>query len=805
MTINYQDILKTKALLLMLLLNLTYGNALASDKHLLNYPHKPYLESKMDTQLSGWPLSAFDRWLEIDLYWFEHGAMEKSVDQFWDRYYPLMENVDGWKGVILNVGWISDYINEWHGDLNEPVKLPQKMNKYEWFKDEGQLSGTTLERMDLAKERFRKADAPEAITYEKWTYGDLKKLSNLIKRTAAIRYKMPEVKVGTLVLGFESIYGGDKSAFTISHPDVFINGKPNLLARLSKDRRRYGAYSDGIPEGTPYTEFFGKQWGSLSKALSLDVIVLRDGYLGTGVYERTGPYGKTAPADPDKVKKWSNATADLVRQTKISNPGALVIGYSSAVSAVADWRVNCFDLETIAKEGYLDAWIDQTWAGAWNEVGQRANVTGGFWNWQMLGWTYQLSYMLGHAAVLADTKVRHYFLTETFDAWESWDVIHNSQERLRWGIWAFSHAAVKKPDGLKMPAGSYISWCNQGKRLLSAEDVHFLASTTNAAIADAKATKTVLGPTLVYCRSAMEWQNANKPNESIGEWIDEQAGSLIKWSVPILSITRTEYLPDVESDLFIFQTPAHLKAAEKTNILNTLNSGKPCAVFASPAGGMDKDIAATIGISTKDTVVSGIKYIATTNYQTTGIFRDIPNTFPVFQPYTTNVADSGTNVIYSVTGSPCLTFTGSSGKNIIYWNAPELSKNLPVYCPYGESLDQVLGSPAPFVLTARLINESLKNNGYISVENIEQYHPAALSMWQLNDGSYRVMTGNLEEGINHKADLSVETSIILPPQFMSAATEIKDLWSDEKRIIGTRKLNVLLQQAQTKLFELHLK
>ena len=29
-------------------------------------------------------------------------------------------------------------------------------------------------------------------------------------------------------------------------------------------------------------------------------------------------------------------------------------------------------------------------------------------------------------------------------------------------------------------------------------------------------------------------------------------------------------------------------------------------------------------------------------------------------------------------------------------------------------------------------------------------------MWQLNDGSYRVMAGNLEEGINHTADLSVK-------------------------------------------------
>ncbi len=82
--------------------------------------------------------------------------------------------------------------------------------------------------------------------------------------------------------------------------------------------------------------------------------------------------------------------------------------------------------------------------------------------------------MLSHSAMLADTKVHHYFLTETFDAWETWDMIHNARERLRWGVWAYSHAAVKMPNGLKMPHGSYISWCNRGKHLLPEEDVKYL-------------------------------------------------------------------------------------------------------------------------------------------------------------------------------------------------------------------------------------------------------------------------------------------------------------------------------------------
>ena len=653
--------------------------------------------------------------------------------------------------------------------------------------------------MQLAKERFSKADSPEVINYEKWTYSDLKKLSYLIKTIAYKRYKLTDIKVGTFVLGFESIYGGDKSVFTKSHPNVYLNGRPNLVAVLSADQQKYGAFPTGITEGTPYTEFFGKQWGHLSKVLNLDVIVLRDSYLGVGVYGRTGPYGKSAPADPKKVKNWSDATADLVRQTKIANPAALVIGYSSAASAVADLRVNCFDLEAIAKEGYLDGWIDQTWAGAWNEVGQRPET---FWNNQLLGWTYQLGYMLGHAAILADTKVRHYFLTETFDAWESWDVIHNAQERLRWGIWAFSHAAVKKPDGLKMPAGSYISWCNQGKSLLSEEDVSFLAKTSNAALADAKETKKVFGPTLVYCRSAMEWQSSNKPNEAIGEWIDEQAGTLMKWSVPILSITRSEYLPDVESEMFIFQTPVHLKDAEKRNVVKTLESGLPCAVFASPAGGLDKDIATILGVSTKDTIINGTKYIGTINFKTEGIFSAISNTFPIFQPFTKNKFIEGIEIIYSVNNSPCLGYNELGVKNLIFWNSPEFSKNLMDDSGnYGASLDQILGSPTPYVLTAKLINKTMKKAGYCYTDYIEQNLPVNLSMWQLKDGSYRVMAGNLEEGINHTKDLSVKTIFNIPSlNTKSNSTEIVEIWNGEKIIVGNNKLNISLNQAQTKLY-----
>jgi len=248
----------------------------------------------------------------------------------------------------------------------------------------------------------------------------------------------------------------------------------------------------------------------------------------------------------------------------------------------------------VAKQGYLDIFVDQTWAGAWNEVGLRETD---FWNNPLLGWTYQLGYTLLHAAMLADTRVRHYPLVETFDAWEDWDVIHTAPERLRWGIWAYSHAAVKTPRGLKLPVGSYISWSNQGKRLLDGDDVRFLAANLNATIADARQTREVFGPTLVYSRESMQWQIEHAaPDRDIKEWIDEQAASVMKWPVPILSVTRLEWLPQVKSDLFILQTPSHLSPQHEAYVADLIKGGQPIAIFGSPVGGMDPELARLAGL-----------------------------------------------------------------------------------------------------------------------------------------------------------------------------------------------------------------
>lgn len=737
---------------------------------------------------------AKDRWIEMDLYWFDKANMQESADQFWQRYHPLFENIDGWKGVVINMGWTSGYILDWHGDLGENLHLSQSVAiTMKPAEGEPPLTGTTEERMKQWEERFAKRGKQHTtkIPYPQWTYGDLKVLISHIK-TAAEKYGLKDIKVGSRTVAWLR-YGRNKVPFSEKHPESFVqtegwrNPVLDCRARLTKDETSYGAFPDGIKEGLRLTEFFGKQWGNMSKRVGLDCVLLADSFFGAGIYIRKGPYGLTAPDVSAKVTEWSDATAELVKQTKLGNTNALVIGYSSAASAVADWRINCLDIEKLANDGYLDAYMDQTWSGAWNETGLRAR---NFWNNPLVGWTYQMGNMLLHGAMFAESNVRHYFLTETFDAWETWDVLHSAKERLAWGIWAYSHAAVKTPRGLKVPVGSYISWGNRGKHLMSEEDVRFLAETTDSALRDAEGMFDVYGPTLVYCRSAMEWTTKNAPEKMIDEWIDEQAGAVMKWGVPIMSVTRSEYLPKglVESDLFLFQTPNHLQTEEKKAIFELIGSGKPVSAFGSFSGGMDSDILKKAGLGRGDEFPPEAPLRLETGFLHNDAkpFADgIPKEFPIYEEPGCIRADEDSRVLYEVNGMPQLVLDQTD--KLMLWDPPShiLEK-------YKYPLDHMLGSVYPYVLAARALNHQLAVGGSVYATGIKPLEPISTGLWRSADGSYRLLAGNLEEGINHSAERTAWATLHLPKKWR-VQDKPKRAWGGGKcRVLEKGKLELEL-------------
>jgi hypothetical protein len=451
------------------------------------------------------------------------------------------------------------------------------------------------------------------------------------------------------------------------------------------------------------------------------------------------------------------------------------------------------DLEAIAKQGYLDIWVDQTWAGAWNEIGVR-DSSGSFWNAPTKGWTYQLAYMLAHAAIFADTRVRHYPLVETFDAWEDWDIIHSAPERLRWGIWAYSHAAVQTPHGLKLPAGSYISWANQGEHLLSQQDVGFLAGNINAAVADAQHTTHIFGPTLVYAREAMQWQiDHASSGHDIDEWIDEQAGSVAKWPVPILSSTRAEWISQVHSDLFILQTPSHLSPGHMASLEQLIRRGQPVAVFGASEG-IDKTLQRLAGLHAGAAPAKGQLRLCAAINMAPELVKHAPIAFDTYCHLESGQSAADTQVIYTAEHSPRLTLDITGGRRLAVWNPPDLTsiESIP--------LSQIWGNTgAPYALTAGVLNELLKEHACLHAEQIDLLQTMNITAWRTSDGSLRILAGNLEEGLRDDADMSRHASLVLPQSWRSAAW--KDAWTGRGFSSTDSLLHIDLHQAESVLIE----
>ena len=751
---------------------------------------------------SAYPIPG-DRWMEIDLYWFAQNDIAGSVKAFWDRFQPLYSGVQGYHGVILNVGWTVSCVMEWSGDLHQRITLPHGSGQQHWVEERGPLRGTTEERKAQAQVRFARQKSFPHRGYDPWTYGDLEKLANALREEAAKR-GIAGFKVGMLNYAWTNAYG-EVPAWVHRHPEAFTawpslpsGGSPFSLdfdpgARLHADSTRLGGFPNGISEGMPVHRAYAAQWGSLSKNVGLDAIMLRDSFGFPVPYQRQGPWGPVVPS-PEVSRQATATVAALVREIKTANREALVMMYSNGASAVADWRANGLDLEAVAKEGYLDIFVDQTWAGAWNEVGLRETD---FWNNPLLGWTYQLAYTLLHAATLADTKVRHYPLVETFDAWEDWDVIHTAPERLRWGIWAYSHAAVKTPRGLKLPAGSYISWANQGKRLLDSGDVRFLTDNLNSAIADARQTREVFGPTLVYSRESMQWQADHATTQhDIKEWVDEQAGSVMKWPVPILSVTRVEWLPQVKSDLFVLQTPSHLAPQHVAEIAELISHGHPIAIFGSPAGGVDSTLAqlgglgATGGPSENQATI----HLAKVTGGSSSLVQDAPESFKTYYRLTRNQASPGVRVLSSIDGNPVLTLNTAGGKRIVMWDPTDIVQKYSV--PLAELWG---GSGGMYALVAGALNSLLASSEVLHAKRIDLEQTLNYTAWRTADGTIRVMAANLEEGLRNDADLTRHAAIVLPSSWKLA--QWTDDWTGRKFKTKEGEMQLDLPQASSVLLE----
>ena len=659
-----------------------------------------------------------DRWVEIDIDWFGDPPWDRTIDEFVARTLPLFPAEHGLRGVCLNVGWLADLVTEW--------------------------SGRPDQRLPLRSRRFAR--------WARLSYEDLRRFLAELRRSAAVA-GIEDLKLGVLVAGLGQVVAPPVTGSMYDlfsdwydrHPELYpldispLPG-PDLDPRvpMHRDSHPYATRPNGIAEGQPYPEFFGGQWGSVADFLGLDLIHLRDGFLGPLLYTRVGPYGTVASADPVENRTWTDAVARLFRACKEAHPDGLVMAYSSGISGTAEWLTGCVDLETIVADGALDIFIDQTWGGAWQD----------WWDDTWKGWTFQLAYLLGHGAQIRGgnerraTPCRQYNLIETWDGWEPWDTLHDTPGKLEWATWAFSHAAVIGGDGVPVvPEGSYISWMNDWNgRLISETDVAFLARHLDAAQASASAIDAVYGPLLVHDRPGLESKYAEEPASNASEWVEDHAGMAMKFGAAILAATRPEWLPAIWPEGVMWQLPTALDIDRAGGL------GGP-VVATGRADRIDPRFLAAAGVvPTGERLPDGYRLGMPSS-------ADLPSEERIHLPERAAVtAGPEAWVGYDSRGTPLL--VGRSP--FFHWQPPDLADPGNPLIPHSQ-----IGSTSPYVEAARTLNAGAAGAGGMSVAPVAAHEPVTVSCWR-SGGALYLLLGNLESGWMGDARFPRRVTVSLP-------------------------------------------
>ena len=654
------------------------------------------------------------------------------------RLAPLLAPTSGLTGLIVDLGWLVDLVVDYTGSPQQPYPIATNMAP--------QWAGTT--------------------------YADIARLLGSLR--AAGRDAGLSLSLGTLCVGWASIYQIPTSPFSLRHPEVYWQGhgygpplhfpaaaSPGLLA----DSYPYAAYPRGLPLNTSFFALFGAQWAAVAPALGLDALVVRDGLTSWSDYgPRWGPLGYAASPDPALNAPWLAAQGAIFQAVKQALPSTLVLGYSSAASAVAEVRVGLFDLEGVVAAGWIDGWIDQSWAGAWQDVPDRHNV--------MLGWTMQLHYILAHRAAIAGGNAaraaagrppcRHYVLSDTFDSYEIWSTIRDVPGKLAWGIWAYHTAALRtlSPSGqetLTAADGAYISWAWSWQQdWLTPANVTWLAAHLGAAQAAGEALQAVYGPAILYNRAALLHMQAHAPAGTIGEWVDEQAGLLAKFGLGVHSVQRADapgpVLAAGRGDGYLLHAPLALPPAAAAAVGAAAAAGCPLLLLGAAAA-LDAAVLAAAGVVAlapppPPASAAGLPlgfYPATLSPAAAALAPGLPGLAVLSLVNATPVA--------LLPGAVALLTLGPSGGNatvltqkgsVLWWHPSDRQT------PGGsvENADLTVanvGSLAPHALLAAALGalHAQRNVSRLAPGSVNASTSAALTLLR-SGGSLKVLAGNLE-------------------------------------------------------------
>lgn len=202
-------------------------------------------------------------------------AIEAVCTEAIRQWLPLIGMADSCS-ILL---WVADgsEILVWDGDLQREIEW----GRYIGFANEEYFG-------HIKDDKDPRIATPYISEPARITYGDLQVIIVSFKRIAAERYGIRMEVGATFDAGPEFAYSDFKYKF---HPEInraevggqFISLKADYTvvcswSKLKEDHAAYAAYPDGIPAGTAFGEFLGRQCASFLPTLGFDYIWFSNGF-----------------------------------------------------------------------------------------------------------------------------------------------------------------------------------------------------------------------------------------------------------------------------------------------------------------------------------------------------------------------------------------------------------------------------------------------------------------------------------------------------------------------------------------------
>ncbi len=212
--------------------------------------------------------------LEVSLKPFkktDDGYIRSVCEEIFTQWRPLVKDAE----TVSVMMWTADgsEILDYSGSLED---------SFEWcyFVGQAQLPFEEGGRLDenLHKKKYLYTDEPPVMTY-----GVLKRIVSTLKQVGKEFFPNTTIRVGeTFDIGPEFAISEFKykrhSEITEGSSSCDRFGFVDCTALLHADSRRYAAYPDGIPEGTPIGAFLGRQANILLRDMGYDYLWLSNGF-----------------------------------------------------------------------------------------------------------------------------------------------------------------------------------------------------------------------------------------------------------------------------------------------------------------------------------------------------------------------------------------------------------------------------------------------------------------------------------------------------------------------------------------------